>query len=61
MPRTARIDAPESLHHIIRKGIERRSIFRDEADRDSFVECFGRELRIKPQLFTNPFKMAQGL
>ena len=37
MPRQARIDAPGALHHIICRGIERRKIFRDNADRDQFV------------------------
>jgi REP element-mobilizing transposase RayT len=32
MPRTARLDAPGILHHIIIRGIERRKIFRDNQD-----------------------------
>ena len=32
MPRSARIDAPGVLHHIIIRGIERRKIFRDDKD-----------------------------
>ena len=42
MPRKARIDAPGALHHIICRGIERREIFRDDTDRNNFVERFGR-------------------
>ena len=42
MPRKAGIDAPGALHHIIVRGIERRRIFWDDADRDSFVERLGR-------------------
>lgn len=38
MPRKARIDAPGALHHIIVRGIERRKIFYDDADRDNFLE-----------------------
>ena len=38
MPRKARIDAPGALHHIICRGIERRKIFFDDADRDDFLE-----------------------
>ena len=38
MPRKARIDAPGALHHVIVRGIERRKIFLDDADRDRFVE-----------------------
>lgn len=38
MPRTARIDIPDLLQHVIVRGIERRDIFMDDADRHSFVE-----------------------
>jgi REP element-mobilizing transposase RayT len=38
MPRQARMDAPGALHHIICRGIERRNIFRDNTDRNRFVE-----------------------
>jgi hypothetical protein len=38
MPRRSRIDAPGALHHIIVRGIERKSIFKDNADRDNFLE-----------------------
>ena len=41
MPRKARIDAPSALHHIICRGIERRRIFADDADRDNFLERLG--------------------
>jgi REP element-mobilizing transposase RayT len=41
MPRKARIDAPGALHHIIIRGIERKAIFRDNTDRDNFVERLG--------------------
>ena len=44
MPRQARIDAPGALHHIIIRGIEKRSIFRDDQDRDNFLERLGRIL-----------------
>ncbi len=37
MPRKARIDAPGALQHIILRGIERRKIFYDAADRDNFL------------------------
>lgn len=37
MPRSARIDAPGVLHHIIGRGIERRRIFVDDADRADFL------------------------
>ena len=38
MPRQARIDAPGALHHIIIRGIERKKIFKDDSDRDDFLE-----------------------
>jgi len=38
MPRKSRIDAPGALHHIIGRGIDRGLIFRDDVDRDRFVE-----------------------
>jgi len=41
MPRKARIDAPGALHHIICRGIERKRIFRDNTDRNNFVERLG--------------------
>lgn len=44
MPRKTRIDAPGALHHIIVRGIERRQIFRDDMDRDSFTARLGRVL-----------------
>jgi len=36
MPRRSRIDAPGALHHIIVRGIERKTIFKDDADRDNY-------------------------
>src|SRR6516165_79511 len=38
MPRSARIDIPGLLHHVIARGIERRDIFKDDEDRHCFVE-----------------------
>lgn len=38
MPRQARIDAPGALHHIICRGIERKKLFRDDRDRDNFLD-----------------------
>ena len=37
MPRSARLDAPGVLHHIMIRGIERRNIFRDNRDREDFL------------------------
>jgi len=37
MPRGPRLDAPETLHHAMVRGIERRACFRDDRDRADFV------------------------
>ena len=52
MPRRARVDlcgvasaktyAPGALHHIIIRGIERKAIFKDNADRTNFLERLDR-------------------
>jgi REP element-mobilizing transposase RayT len=41
MPRKARIDAPGAVHHVIVRGIEQRSIFKDDRDRDGFIGRMG--------------------
>ncbi len=41
MPRAARLDYTGALHHVITRGIERRSIFRSDRDRSVFVERLG--------------------
>lgn len=38
MPRTARLDTPGLLHHIMIRGIERRKIFNDDKDRENIIE-----------------------
>jgi len=38
MPRTARMDTPGLLHHIMIRGIERRKIFDDDKDRENLIE-----------------------
>ena len=38
MPRTARLDAPGALHHIMIRRIERQRIFRKNQDRDDLLE-----------------------
>jgi putative transposase len=44
MPRKKRIDAPGALHHIMLRGIERRKIFRDDLDRQAFLDRLGKLL-----------------
>jgi len=41
MPRGARLDAPGTLHHVIVRGIEKRRIVDDVADRKNFVKRLG--------------------
>jgi REP element-mobilizing transposase RayT len=41
MPRKARIDAPGAVQHIIIRGIEKKKIFRSNADRQNFLKRFG--------------------
>jgi putative transposase len=38
MPRHARLEVPGTLHHVMIRGIEGINIFRDEKDRQAFVE-----------------------
>ncbi len=42
MPRQSRIDAPGCLHHVICRGIERRDVFRDDTDRERFLQRLGK-------------------
>ena len=37
MPRQPRLDAPDTLHHVMVRGLKRRAIFRDDTDRNAFV------------------------
>src|SRR5512136_2477960 len=41
MPRGPRLDAPDTLHHVMVRGIEGRAIFRDDQDRDDFIRRLG--------------------
>ncbi len=41
MPRRARLDAPGTLHHVIVRGLNKRRIVRDVADRKNFVKRMG--------------------
>ena len=45
MPRKSRIDAYGALHHVIVRGNERRKIFRDDEDRDQFLDRLGTVLK----------------
>lgn len=38
MPRSARIDVPDVLQHVMARGIEGRDIFRDKKDREAFLK-----------------------
>ena len=41
MPRLARLDTSGVLNHIIIRGIERRKIFKDNKDKDNFLDRLG--------------------
>jgi putative transposase len=41
MPRSARLDAPGVLHHVMGRGIEKRAIFRTDEDRNDFLSRLG--------------------
>ncbi len=41
MPRSARLDAPGVLHHIMGRGIEKRPIFLADEDRNDFLSRLG--------------------
>jgi len=45
MPRKARINATGAIHHIIIRRIEQKKVFRNDADRDNFLERFGKIVR----------------
>lgn len=45
MPRSARLDAPGVLHHVLIRGIRSRSIFKDDRDRENFLERLGKLLQ----------------
>ena len=37
MPRQPRLDAPDTPHHVMVRGLERRALFREDQDRADFV------------------------
>jgi putative transposase len=45
MPRRSRIDTTGALHHIMVRGIEKGTIFRNDSDRNQFLERLGDILR----------------
>ena len=45
MPRKSRIDTADALHHIMVRGIEGSKIFRNDTDRDNFLERLGKVLQ----------------
>ena len=42
MPRQPRLDAPGVLHHVMLRGIDRTTRFRDDRDRTAFVAQLAR-------------------
>jgi hypothetical protein len=45
MPRKSRIDAAGALNHVMVRSIERGAVFRDDTDRDQFLERLGKILQ----------------
>ncbi len=45
MPRRSRIDTAGALHHVMVRGIERGTIFRNDSDRNHFLERLGEILQ----------------
>jgi putative transposase len=41
MPRSARLDSPGTLHHVIVRGIEKRQIVDDDKGRQAFFQRLG--------------------
>jgi len=41
IPRSARLDAPGVLHHVMGRGIEKRPIFLTDEDRNGFLSRLG--------------------
>ena len=59
MPRQARLDAPGTLHYVMLRGIERRAIVTDNADRHEFVSRLGAsamQSRTSVYLITHKFQ-----
>lgn len=44
MPRKVRIDAPDSIHHVIIRGVGQSNIFRDSQDYENFISRLARLL-----------------
>ncbi len=44
MPRSARLDLPDFLQHVIVRGVDRCDIFRDDQDRSHFLNSFSKLL-----------------
>ena len=54
MPKQARIDTLEALHHIMVRGIEGQKNFKDNNDRDDFLTDLGKILP-KPRSLVTPW------
>ena len=42
MPRKARIIIPGSVHHVMARGLDGETIFRDDQDREKLLQIIGR-------------------
>ena len=51
MARPLRIEYPGAYYHVTARGNERKAIFRDDSDREKFLELLGRaveEFQLRP-------------
>ncbi|MBW1815211.1 MAG: hypothetical protein JRJ39_16620 [Deltaproteobacteria bacterium] len=58
MPRQLRIDALGALHHVMIRGIERREIFQDDKDLESF---HGRLASVAKELGNSPSAVSKSI
>jgi REP element-mobilizing transposase RayT len=55
MARPPRIDVPGALYHVLARGNQRRTIFRDASDYRRYSQAWGQALIIC--LLTSPFRL----
>ncbi|MFA4919386.1 MAG: transposase [Thermodesulfovibrionales bacterium] len=44
MPRQARLDISGALHHVMVRGIDKMSIFKDNGDKEKFLQRLGENI-----------------
>jgi putative transposase len=46
MPRQARLDIPGALHDVMLRGIDKMPIFKDNGDKEKFLQRLGENINI---------------